>query len=135
MNTPTTEPQTMNTPALKISRDKNGNKTLRVKIGNARAFSIQTNGNLPTTHRDGIGPHTQPEIDAYLAATRPKPKPKKYVYLYVLQGHYRHSWEDLTAEDKAEAGAWSRIKETRKEYRENEGGAYRIISRREAATA
>jgi hypothetical protein len=79
--------------------------------------------------------NTQPEIDAYLAATRPKPKPKKFTYLYVLQGQYAHSWADLAAEDKAEAGAWSRIKQTRKEYRENEGGSYRIISRREAATA
>lgn len=124
----------MNT-AYTISRDANGNKTLRVKIGDARAFSIQTNGNLPTTHRDGIGRHTQPEVDAYLAATRPAPKPKKYAYLYILQGHYAHGWEDLAAEDRANAGARQRIRQTRREYAENERGTYRIISRREKATA
>ena len=57
----------------------------------------------------------------------------KYVYLYVLQGHYGSGWEDLAAEDKSERGAFTRIKQTRKEYRENEGGAYRIIERRELA--
>ena len=57
----------------------------------------------------------------------------KYAYLYVLQGNYGygHGWEDLSAEDKAKTGAWKRIRQTRKEYRENEGGSYRIIERRE----
>ena len=55
----------------------------------------------------------------------------KYDYLYVLQGHYGYGWEDLTAEDSNELGAWKRIRQTRKEYRENEGGSYRIIERRE----
>ena len=37
---------------LKLSRDTNGNKTLKL-IGNSecRGFSVQTNGNLPRTHR------------------------------------------------------------------------------------
>jgi hypothetical protein len=56
----------------------------------------------------------------------------KYDYLYVLQGRYGyHAWEDLTAEDKSERGAYRRIRQTLKEYRENEGGLYRIIERRE----
>jgi len=38
---------------LKISRDKNGNKTVVVSVPGFRGFSIQTNGNLPNTHRDG----------------------------------------------------------------------------------
>jgi hypothetical protein len=56
----------------------------------------------------------------------------KYNYLYILQGHYGyHGWEDLAAEDKAIRGAYRRIRQTRTEYRENEGGSYRIIERRE----
>jgi len=58
-------------------------------------------------------------------------KPTKYMYLCVLQGHYGQGWEDLAAEDKASAGAWKRIRQTRREYQDNEGGRYRIISRRE----
>lgn len=60
-------------------------------------------------------------------------KSRKYDYLYVLQGNYGygHGFEDLSAEDKAIPGAYGRISQTRKEYVENEGGDYRIISRRE----
>lgn len=54
----------------------------------------------------------------------------KYDYLYILQGNYGYGWEDLTAEDKAEPLALKRIKQTKAEYIENEGGIYRIISRR-----
>lgn len=61
------------------------------------------------------------------------PRANKYVYLYVLQGHYAHGWEDLSAVDKSERGALAYIRQERKVYRENEGGAYRIISRRELA--
>lgn len=56
---------------------------------------------------------------------------RKFDYLYVLQGDYGHGWEDLSAEDKTTAGAWTRIRQTRQEYRDNEGGTYRIIERRE----
>jgi hypothetical protein len=58
----------------------------------------------------------------------------KFSYLLVLQGNYGfgHGWEDLSAEDKAQTGAWKRVKQTAKEYRENEGARYRIIERREA---
>jgi hypothetical protein len=54
-------------------------------------------------------------------------KPKKYTYLKVLQGFYRGSygWEDLTAEE-----SFKEIKQRLKEYRENEGGTYRVINRR-----
>ena len=57
----------------------------------------------------------------------------KYEYLYVLQGNYGygHGWEDLSAEDKSQPHAYRRIRQTLKEYRENEGGRYRIIERRE----
>ena len=56
-----------------------------------------------------------------------------FLYLYILQGDYGygHGWEDLSAEDKAQPGAWKRVVQTRKEYRDNEGGTYRIIERRE----
>jgi hypothetical protein len=56
----------------------------------------------------------------------------KFDYLYVLQGHYGRGWEDLAAEQQTWQG-WKAIKQTRKEYLENEGGAYRIIKRRELA--
>ncbi len=70
---------------------------------------------------------------------------RKYDYLLILQGDYGQGWEDLTAEDKhgpagsvvGDDGAFSysspykRIRQTLREYRENEGGTYRIIERRE----
>jgi len=56
----------------------------------------------------------------------------KYEYLYVLQGNYGYGWDDLSAEDKAVPGAYKRIQQTLKEYRQNERGHYRVIERREA---
>lgn len=49
---------------MKLKMDINGNKTLYVRKG----LKIQTNGNLPETHRKGLGPWTAREIAAYLAA-------------------------------------------------------------------
>lgn len=49
-----------------IGRDKNGNKVVRVKISGRRGFSIQTNGNLPRTHRDGVTLATDAEVCAYV---------------------------------------------------------------------
>jgi hypothetical protein len=37
---------------FKISKDKNGNKIVTVSAAGVRGFSIQTNGNLPNTHRN-----------------------------------------------------------------------------------
>ncbi len=56
-------------------------------------------------------------------------KRNKFEYLYVLQGYYSHGWEDLAAEDQTLQGRKA-IRQTRKEYQENERGAYRIIKRR-----
>ena len=50
----------------------------------------------------------------------------KYKYLIVLQGYYGHGFEDLTVSTKI-----SEIKSDLKDYRQNEGGSYRIIRRRE----
>lgn len=50
----------------------------------------------------------------------------KYTYLWVLQGCYGFGWEDLTCEE-----LFTEIRARLKEYRENEGGRYRIINRRE----
>lgn len=39
---------------MKLSRDVNGNKILKVEskdFGLGRGFSVQTNGNLPKTHK------------------------------------------------------------------------------------
>lgn len=55
----------------------------------------------------------------------------KYTYLYVLQGRYGYGWEDLASECKSNKYAYRDIKQTKKEYRDNEKGYYRIISRRE----
>lgn len=52
----------------------------------------------------------------------------KYEYLHVLQGRYGQGWEDLCA------GTWREMRDDCKAYRNNEGGAYRIIQRRELAT-
>ncbi len=48
----------------------------------------------------------------------------EYEYLLVLQGHYGHGWEDLTA------GTLREVHDNLREYRENEGGRYRVIKRR-----
>lgn len=53
-------------------------------------------------------------------------KPTKYIYLHVLQGQYGFGWEDLTASESRRE-----VLNDRKAYRENEGGTYRIIKRRE----
>lgn len=55
---------------MKIAWDSNGNRVLKVEssdLAGARGFSVQTLGNLPATHRDGIGPHTNKELRAYLS--------------------------------------------------------------------
>jgi len=51
---------------------------------------------------------------------------RKYNYAWVLQGNYGTRWEDLTAEESE-----SEIYTRRREYRENEGGSYRMVLRRE----
>ena len=56
----------------------------------------------------------------------------KFNYLYVLQGDYGYGWEDLTCVDKSEDDAGKSIRGYLKDYRENEGGSYRVIDRRES---
>lgn len=53
---------------LKLSRDRNGNKTLVYSIPGSRGFSVQTNGNLPKTHlMDDINEHiAMNELNAYI---------------------------------------------------------------------
>ena len=53
-------------------------------------------------------------------------KQNKYTYLNVLQGYYGYGWEDLTASE-----SYREVKQDLKAYKENEGGKYRIIQRRE----
>lgn len=52
---------------LKIKVDTNGNKCLFVKHEDYRGFSIQTNGNLPYTHRNGVADYSKTcdELYAY----------------------------------------------------------------------
>ncbi len=54
-----------------ISKDVNGNKVLKVESKDlvnksSKGFSIQTNGNLPLTHRDGIFEGTMIELKGYI---------------------------------------------------------------------
>ena len=44
---------------------------------------------------------------------------------YTLQGYYAYGWEDLVSEESNKE-----IKKRMKEYRENEGGTYRVVKRR-----
>lgn len=46
--------------------DANGNKVIRVSFPNSRAFSIQTNGNLPKTHAMSKGGYDEKEINQYV---------------------------------------------------------------------
>lgn len=50
----------------RISHDTNGNRVLRVSPPYGRGFSIQTLGNLPGTHRDGITADTGAEVLAHV---------------------------------------------------------------------
>jgi hypothetical protein len=58
-------------------------------------------------------------------AKKTRVKNNKWEYLYVLQGDYGYGWEDLTASDDRRE-----IRNDLKDYRENERGHYRVISRR-----
>ena len=51
-----------------IARDGNGNKILQVKPESGRGFSIQTNGNLPATHQNGITDQTLEEVKQWVKA-------------------------------------------------------------------
>lgn len=51
---------------FKIAMDRNGNRVVRCQVEGARGFSIQTNGNLPKTHRDGVGPWTPSEVSQWV---------------------------------------------------------------------
>ena len=50
----------------------------------------------------------------------------KFTYLHVLQGQYGFGWEDLCSSEN-----YSEVRQNLKEYRDNEGGHYRLIERRE----
>jgi len=55
---------------MKISRDINGNKVLKIEksdtVNNSRGFSIQTNGKLPLTHSLGLNYSTMSEVRSYV---------------------------------------------------------------------
>ena len=54
---------------MKISRDTNGNKILKIEasdLNGARGFSVQTLGNLPKTHLDGIFSGTRDELVSFI---------------------------------------------------------------------
>lgn len=53
---------------MKLSRDINGNKVLKIEKSDvgARGFSIQTSGKLPKTHKHGLGPWSWSEAINYV---------------------------------------------------------------------
>lgn len=52
--------------SYKTGRDKNGNKIVHCSSREG-GFTIQTNGNLPATHRDGVTAGTDAEVCEYVA--------------------------------------------------------------------
>lgn len=50
---------------IELTRDINGNKTVRFKPDNGRAFSVQTLGNMPRTHREFDPVTALSELAAY----------------------------------------------------------------------
>lgn len=51
---------------FKISRDINGNKVCKVSQSNKLGFSIQTNGNLTKTDKNGVCDATAGEVREYV---------------------------------------------------------------------
>lgn len=55
---------------MKISKDVNGNKTLKIEacdtLNHSRGFSIQTLDNLPLTHSEGVNDKTLLEVKLYI---------------------------------------------------------------------
>jgi len=50
-----------------LDYDINGNKICRVKVYGCRAFSIQTNGNMPKTDHGGFSEsYTPGEVSSYI---------------------------------------------------------------------
>lgn len=90
----------MKTEYYTLSRDTNGNKTLRVKTEGSRARSVQTNGNLPRTHRDGIGAWTPGEVETYRAAIAPRP-PR--VFINRKGDGYTETVDEFTTRKEARA--------------------------------
>jgi hypothetical protein len=60
--------QHMKIQKVVFSRDRNGNKTVKIIPRQGRAFSIQTLGNLPLTHRglDSFDSAALAEIETYI---------------------------------------------------------------------
>jgi hypothetical protein len=69
---------------------------------------------------------TSHQYNTWLSPACVKRRENKYDYLFVLQGRYGHGWEDLSASE-----SMAEIRRTRREYRDNEGGEYRVIQRRD----
>ena len=50
----------------KIGTDRNGKRIVKVQFQGERGFSIQTNQNLPDTHRNGVTYITDNEVSDYV---------------------------------------------------------------------
>lgn len=51
---------------IALGYDANGNKRVKVQVPGFRSFSVQTNGNLPETHRKGLCPTTALEVKNWI---------------------------------------------------------------------
>lgn len=69
---------------MKISRDINGNRTLKIEskdIGGLKGFSVQTLGKLPETHRKGVNELTLDELKEYINSYGSKSQKAKIMNL------------------------------------------------------
>lgn len=115
-----------------IGRDTNGNRVLRIRPPHERGFSIQTLGNLPGTHRDGITADTGAEVLAHVTehgTARQRAAlgiaPRKGEPLHYIQ---RRDGRNLETVD--EFATWKEARDMLAEYRASDRFADYYISSR-----
>jgi hypothetical protein len=114
-----------------LGRDTNGNRTLRISPLHGRGFSIQTLGNLPETHRDGITDRTGAEVLAHVTEHGTEREraalglPPRYVPRHYIQ---RRDGRNLETVD--EFATWKEARAMLTEYRMSDPSAEFYISSR-----
>ena len=114
-----------------LGRDTNGNRTLRISPLHGRGFSIQTLGNLPETHRDGITDRTGAEVLAHVTEHGTEREraalglPPRYVPRHYIQ---RRDGRNLETVD--EFDTWKEARAMLTEYRMSDPSAEFYISSR-----
>jgi hypothetical protein len=115
-----------------LGRDKNGNRIIRISPLHGRGFSIQTLGNLPETHRDGITDRTGAEVLAYVTkyGTDTQRAALDLPPLRQVPRHYIQRAEGRTIETVDEFETWTEARAALAEYRMADPSAAHYISRR-----